>query len=114
MTPEVHPQVQAVLDATAEAGIPKFQDLSPQAARDLIEALAEKRREDYPPPVVAELQNASTGPGYNHVPVRIYRARDGDTGPAVVFYHGGGHVFGSLDTHDTAVRFLCRTVWRSW
>ena len=109
MAPKVHPQVQAVLDATAEAGIPKFQDLSPTEARDLIEVLAETRRKDYPPPAVAEVQNASTGPGYNHVPVRIYRAGAGDRQPTVVFYHGGGHVFGSLDSHDTAVRFLCRT-----
>lgn len=110
MTPGVHPQVQTVLDAMAEAGIPKFQDLSPQGARDLIETLAEKRREDYPPPGVTEVRDASTGPGYNHVPVRIYRAGQGAAQPVIVFYHGGGFVFGSLDTHDTAVRFLARTV----
>lgn len=110
MPPEVHPQVQAVLDAVAEARIPKFQDLSPQGARDLIETLAAVRREDYPPPDLAQVRDASTGPGYNHVPVRIYRAKTDRVQPVIVFYHGGGHVFGSLDTHDTAVRFLARTV----
>ena len=107
---EMHPQVVAVLQAAAEAGIPKFQTLSPKGARDLIEALSAKRREDYPPPELAEVRDASTGPGYNHVPVRIYRAATGAAQPVIVFYHGGGHVFGSLDTHDTAARFLCRTV----
>ena len=59
MAAEIHPQVKAVLQAVEEAGIPKFQDLSPQAARDLIERLAEKRREDYPPPEVAAVPEVS-------------------------------------------------------
>lgn len=108
MAGELHPQVKAVLAAAAEAGIPKFQNLTPQQARDLIEGLATARRRDYPAPEVASVEDRSTGPGYNHVPVRIYRAREG-VAPVIVFYHGGGHVFGSLDTHDSAARFLCRT-----
>lgn len=33
-----------------------------------------------------------------------------DDGPAalLVFYHGGGFVFGDLDTHDSACRLICR------
>src|SRR5262249_60580065 len=27
--------------------------------------------------------------------------------PAIVYYHGGGHVIGSLDTHDLVARNLC-------
>src|SRR5205823_464380 len=27
--------------------------------------------------------------------------------PAIVYYHGGGHVIGSLDTHDFVARNLC-------
>ena len=107
---QVHPQVQAILDATAEAGIPKIQTLTPKASRDLIEALSAKRLEDYPSPQIDSVREASTGAGYNHVPVRIYRSGDDAPQPVIVFYHGGGFVFGSLDTHDTAVRFLSRTV----
>ncbi|MFT4286254.1 alpha/beta hydrolase [Nocardioides sp.] len=28
-------------------------------------------------------------------------------GPLLVFYHGGGFIYGDLDSHDAAVRFLC-------
>jgi acetyl esterase len=31
-------------------------------------------------------------------------------GPLVVYYHGGGHVIGDLDTHDQPCRFLAREV----
>ncbi len=110
MTSELHPQVQAILAKVEEAGIPKIHTLTPDASRDLIEMLSNARREDYPPPELAEVYDSSTGAGYNHVPVRIYRAEAEGVQPVIVFYHGGGFVFGSLDTHDTAARFLCRTV----
>lgn len=109
MPDDVHPQIQAIIDRTFELGIPKIQDLSAQDARTLVEKMAAARREDYPPPNVLNVENASTGPGYGHVPVRIYRTTAGDRAPVIVFYHGGGHVFGSLETHDTAARFLART-----
>ena len=108
MPDDVHPQVQAMLDKIAEAGIPKVQDLTPQAARELVENLARARLESYPPPEVASVEERSTGAGYNHVPVRIYRASADKNAPVVVFYHGGGHVFGSLDSHDTMARMICR------
>ncbi|AQT80842.1 lipase [Mycolicibacterium litorale] len=31
-----------------------------------------------------------------------------DPAPLLVFYHGGGYVFGDLDTHDSACRLICR------
>ena len=108
MPDDVHPQVQAMLDKIAEAGIPKVQDLTPQAARELVENLSRARLESYPPPEVASVEERSTGAGYNHVPVRIYRASNDRKAPVVVFYHGGGHVFGSLDSHDTVARMICR------
>lgn len=108
MPDDVHPQIQAVLDRLAELGIPKVQDLSTKAARDLVEQLTVARLEAYPPPDVLSVENRSTGAGYNHVPVRIYRTTDDAAAPVIVFFHGGGHVICSLDTHDTAARFLAR------
>ena len=110
MPDDVHPQVQALLDKTAELGIPKIQDMDTDAARGLVEALSAARRESYPPPPVASVEMTTTGPGFGHVPVRIYRTGQDGPAPVIVFYHGGGHVFGSLDSHDTAARFLARTV----
>src|SRR5205823_10619178 len=44
------------------------------------------------------------------VRLRLYwpkRADPGNPVPAIVYYHGGGHVIGSLDTHDFVARNLC-------
>ncbi len=42
--------------------------------------------------------------------VRIYRPAGPAPAPTVVFFHGGGFVFGDLDTHDDHARLLCRDV----
>ncbi len=42
------------------------------------------------------------------IPARHYRPADADGAPLLVFYHGGGFVFGDLDTHDSACRLICR------
>ena len=39
--------------------------------------------------------------------LRLYWPRGAGTVPAIVYYHGGGHVIGSLDTHDFVARNLC-------
>ena len=108
MPDDLTPQMNAVLDTIAEAGIPRLHTLTPQQSRDLIEALTAARLEKYPAPEVHSVHNLSTGAGYGHVPVRIYRASNASAAPVIVYYHGGGHVFGSLETHDTACRYLCR------
>jgi len=39
---------------------------------------------------------------------RHYAPERGDGAPLLVFFHGGGFVFGDLDTHDAPCRVLCR------
>lgn len=108
MPDDVHPQIQAIIDRMEELNIPKVQNMDHRAARQMIDAMSAARAEDYPPPAVAAVENTSTGAGYGHVPVRIYRVSEDGAAPAIVFFHGGGHVFGSLDTHDTVCRYLAR------
>ena len=41
------------------------------------------------------------------IPARLYAPEPGtDAGGLLVYFHGGGHVKGDLDTHDTTCRFL--------
>lgn len=69
-----------------------------QAARDL--ALGEPR------PAVDRVQDVDTG----GIPGRLYAARSG--APVLVHLHGGGWVFGDLETHDAFCRRLTmRTGW---
>lgn len=41
------------------------------------------------------------------IPARHYRPAE-QGAPLLVFYHGGGFVFGDLETHDSACRLICR------
>jgi acetyl esterase len=106
MPDDVHPQIQAVLDTMAALNLPKFQDGTAADARALMEGMADARRKNMPPPAVAETVNMSTGAGFGHVPVRIYRPHPDATSPAIVFFHGGGFVIGSLESYDAVARSL--------
>lgn len=106
MPQDVHPQIQAIIVKLDELGVPMLQHVSTEEARTLMETMSAARNEDFPPPDIYEVENASTGDGYGHVPVRIYRTTAETRAPVIIFFHGGGHVIGSLDSYDTVARFL--------
>ena len=106
MPDDVHPQIRSMMEKARQIGLPKVQDLTTEAARDLFERLGAARRAEFPPPEVASVENTTTGLGFGHVPVRIYQGAVAEQTPAIVFFHGGGHVIGSLETHDTVARYL--------
>ena len=58
---------------------------------------------------VAEIRSVSIPGPAGTIPARHYRPpAGGPPTPLVVFYHGGGWVFGDLETHDSACRLICR------
>ena len=64
-----------------------------------------------PPPALAAVEDLPGGPGTAGVPMRLYRARPpGAAAPAIIFFHGGGWVLGSLDTHDPFCRHLAHAI----
>lgn len=40
------------------------------------------------------------------IPIRIYAAEGTGKRPVIVYYHGGGWVVGSIETHDNVTRYL--------
>ncbi|KHL18970.1 acetyl esterase [Mumia flava] len=57
-------------------------------------------------PIGAVWDRVIDGPG-GHLGVRCYVPRGlRERGPALVFFHGGGFVYGGLDSHDAVCRFL--------
>ncbi|MDK3074212.1 hypothetical protein QO034_13925 [Sedimentitalea sp. JM2-8] len=78
MPRDVHPQIRAIPDRTADPGIPRLQSLTTGQARALMERMAKTRAEAFPPPGLLSVENGFTGAGYNHLPVRIYRPSDTD------------------------------------
>jgi acetyl esterase len=114
--PGLHPQIIQALEAMARAELRPIEELTPAAARAQMEATA-KARQAEPLPVarVEERQIPSPARG---IPVRLYWPIVPESGagtrapavPAIAYYHGGGHVIGSLDTHDLVARNLCAGV----
>jgi acetyl esterase len=56
-------------------------------------------------PVSKVEDRVAVGP-HGDVPVRLYRPESKGTPPVLVYFHGGGWVLGSLETHDAICRAL--------
>lgn len=95
------PESQRLIDLMAAANRPAWNTLSPQAARDLYLSLRPGAQGPRPAGVTVA-DRTIPGPA-GELPVRIYRpasaAADAKL-PALVYAHGGGWVFGNLDSHD--------------
>ncbi|MGV1089397.1 MAG: alpha/beta hydrolase [Mycobacterium sp.] len=64
---------------------------------------------DEPDIRVAETRDLSIPGPAGPIAARHYRPFGADDRPPLlVFFHGGGFVFGDLDTHDAACRLICR------
>jgi acetyl esterase len=103
--PSLHPQIQEVLKIMAEAGLRPIEAMTPAEARGQMEATARARKAE-PLPVARTEERMIPGPG-GPIRLRLYWPKGPGTVPAIVYYHGGGHVIGSLDTHDFIARNLC-------
>jgi len=95
------PQVKAVLDQMAAAGLldPKTLD---QARKSF---LFYSKFAGSPEPIFHVEDSKISGPA-GDIPIRVYAPRAGGGLPILVFFHGGGFVEGSLDTHDAPLRAI--------
>ncbi|WP_436908825.1 alpha/beta hydrolase [Halosimplex marinum] len=99
---EPHPDVQSVLRSRRWRRPVGLSRLGARGAR-LLTKVGLWLQDDDPPAVGDTTDLTIPGPG-GEIPVRRYRPTGAGPYPTVVFYHGGGFVVGSLDTHD----HLCR------
>src|ERR1700733_6968087 len=98
----VDPQIQALLDLRAKQ-LP-IQTLSVAQARALTppKDIPGVRRPDVASVVNRDMQ----GPD-GSIPLRVYTPVGRGPFPLTVFFHGGGFVICSLDSHDAMCRNLC-------
>jgi acetyl esterase/lipase len=101
--PQLDPQIAEVLRKAEEAGAPPVETQTPEELRA---SYVEVAREQFGE--VDEMHSIEDRDAEG-VPVRIYRPVEAD-GPstALVYYHGGGFVIGSIETHDGTARALAR------
>ncbi|HTI77850.1 MAG TPA: alpha/beta hydrolase [Mycobacterium sp.] len=98
--------LQLMLAAQRLAGIDGLAtDDDVSAARARIGVLASSFKQDIS---VARVTNLSIPGPAGAIPARLYSAQRAGAAPMLVFYHGGGQVIGSLDTHDDLCRKICR------
>jgi acetyl esterase len=103
--PNLHPQIEKVLEAMAKLDLKPIEAMTPPEARVQMEQMAASRKAE--PLPTARIENRTIPGPAGQIPVRIYRPNATGTRPAIVYYHGGGHVIGSLDSHDLVARNLC-------
>lgn len=103
-SPVLEPHTQAFIAALAAQGGEPLYNLSHPAARKVLEDLQAAPVAKLPADV--EEKALPVGPT-GEVPVRIYRPQ-GARGPlpVVMYFHGGGWVLGSKNTHDRLLRDL--------
>jgi len=103
--PTLHPQIVQVIEAMARAELRPIEAMTPVEARAQMELTARGRKAE-PLPVNQVEERMIPGPA-GEIRLRLYWPNAAGAVPAIVYYHGGGHVIGSLDTHDLIARNLC-------
>jgi acetyl esterase len=102
--PVLEPTTQAFVDSLTPAGGKPLYELSYADARKLLEDL--QAADVHKLPADIEERNFPVGPT-GEVSVRIYRPTGAKgTLPAVMYFHGGGWILGSKNTHDRLLRDL--------
>jgi acetyl esterase len=102
----LHPEVRALLEMMDAQGGPPLETQDPIEARNSrIDAMKMLGGEPVP---LGRVEDASVpGPG-GEIPLRIYAAEEAGILPGLIYFHGGGWVFGNLDTHDALCRALAK------
>jgi acetyl esterase len=103
--PPLDIQSKAFVAALAEQKGPGFHEMPPAEAR---KAFADLTPLFGTGPDDVSVQDQEFGT----VPVRIYKPKDAASEPSVdlpvvIYFHGGGWVLGSIETHDALCRRLC-------
>src|SRR4051812_45153637 len=93
-----------LLQRIRRAGAPPFQTMAPAEARAAYERIAEVL--DLPRAALGRVDDVRLPGGEGAtLRARVYAA-DRDRRPLLLYFHGGGFVVGSLETHDSLCRQL--------
>lgn len=100
--PDIYdPDVRALVDLMDRYNVPPMNESGVDSARRSLESL------QLPPgPDMTSIENALIDGPHGTVPVRIYRPHDAPPtdSAALIWFHGGGLIMGSLDSFDRLAR----------
>lgn len=100
-------EVQNLLDTLDALGTPPLSSIAVERARREIEALLTTHADAPDLATVADTEIDAPG---GTVPLRAYYPTDATPLPVLLYFHGGGWISGSLDTHDDLCRELAAAV----
>jgi acetyl esterase len=99
------PQVEGLLSEMAAMGRPPIHQLSVPDARETAEGMISMAGD---PAEVAAVDDITIPVDGSEIGARVYTPDGDGPHPVVMFFHGGGWVICSLDTHDHVCRSICR------
>ena len=105
----VRPDVRRFLDYLNALPGPRTHELDPVAARAMFTAT--KDLTDLPMGELATVRDIAIPGPAGPIPARLFDAAETRTpGPVMVFYHGGGFVFGDIETHASLCAEMARVL----
>lgn len=96
-------EAQQFLDGLVALDLPPFETMDVEMQRSIFDA--EVSDELPPVPIHSSEDRTIPGPG-GDLTVRLLRPSDATDLPAIVYFHGGGWVIGTIDGHDRLARAL--------
>ena len=101
----LNPQVEALLAMMSAMPPVNYSTITPDALR----ALHDQPMAMGPPPTVERCESLTIALADRTIDARLYVAETNTaTPPLLLYFHGGGWVIGTLDTHDATCRALAR------
>jgi acetyl esterase len=97
---ELHPILKSMLETAAGAPDPRTIPIETVRRNFVLNNKAVRR-----PPVARVEDRRIAGPR-GELAIRIYRSSTEEARPVVMYFHGGGFVLGSIETHDGLAREL--------
>ncbi len=100
------PQIEFIVEFVKKAKLPEIWQLTPDQGREQYQLRVDKLK--FSEPILRSENRRIPGPA-SDLAIRIYTPREIRTTeklPVLMWFHGGGFVIGSIDTHDSVCRML--------
>ena len=100
------PQIEIILGLIKKSNLPEIWQLTPDQGRE--QYLMRVNKLKFSEPIFRTDERRIPGPG-SDIALRIYTPRElkqAEKLPVLLWFHGGGFVIGSLETHDSVCRML--------
>ena len=101
---QLEPTTKAFIDQLNQFGIKPLYEMSIPEARNFLEELQKSYQVDLLSALIEDLEITYGGFTISLRMVRPFKALDEEVLPVIMYFHGGGWILGSKNTHDRLIR----------